>query len=1063
MKLRASIGLVVFALALVLTQSVRVRTQQTNSSSEVDEYRGRAAVAREVLVRVRSGATTGPLHALIDAIDDQPIGSQGWHRIRSASRLVEELIAQLAGRSDVLDVEPNYVVHVDAVPNDPYFSALWGLQNTSVPGADIHAVRAWDISTGSTNNVVGVVDTGVDYTHPDLAANMWSAPTAFSVTVGSGSSSKSISCPAGSHGINAITWTCDPKDDMYHGTHVAGILGAVGNNSVGVTGVNWTTRIMALKFLDSTGSGNVADAVNAIDFAIKTKAYFAAHGGGANVRVLSNSWAGSGFSTALNNEINAAAGANMLFVAAAGNSASNNDTAPTYPASYSQANLIAVAASTSADGLASFSNWGPTSVHIAAPGDAYSTLPNGGYGGLAGTSMATPYVSGAAMLLLSACNLTTTQLRNAILNNVDVLPSLTTPTLLVSSGGRLNADKAIRSCASAPTVSLTAPAPGTSYAAPATITLAANASDPDGISRVEFYQGSTLIGTSTNAPYGGTWTNVTPGTYSLTAKAYDAFGISGVSAPVVVTVTGASAISRHGSAFLDGGAGCSWPSPSSASYTVGSGPNRLLLLAIKQDGGTPSGNATYAGAAMTLLKTGDDGFGQQFYIYALRNPASGANSIQQAWSTFPAHCHWFATDYDGVDQTADPPDGTAGYGRPGALVTAVSATGLSAGTTGDWIWAWGSGFYDSGVSFTAGVTMLQSGSSQYIGDSNASVGSGANAVTLSGSNVDLVYAIALKAAASSGGGGAPVVTLTSPAEGSSFTAPASITLTATASDTNGINRVEFYQGATLIATSTNGRADGTVPYTAPWSGVVAGSYTLTAKAYDAVSPTVVTTSAAVHMSVTGSGGTSAISRHGSAFLDGGGGCSWPSPSSASYMVGSGSNRLLLLAIKQDGGTPSGNATYAGATMTLLKTGDDGYGQQFYIYALRNPASGANSIQQTWSTFPSHCHWFAVDYAGVDQTADPPDGTAGYGRPGSIVPSVSATGLSVGTTGDWVWAWGSGFYDSGVNFTAGVTMLQSGSSQYIGDSNGPVNAGAATVTLSGTNVDLAYAVALKASQ
>jgi hypothetical protein len=599
--------------------------------------------------------------------------------------------------------------------------------------------------------------------------------------------------------------------------------------------------------------------------------------------------------------------------------------------------------------------------------------------------------------------------------------------------------------------------------------LAANASAPNGINRVEFYQGSTLIGTSTTAPYGGSWNAVSAGSYTLTAKAYDTLGVSAVSLPVAVTVTpggggGPSAISRHGSAFLDGGAGCSWPSPSSTSYTVGTGTNRMLLLAIKQDGGTPSGNATYGGAPMTLLKSGDDGYGQQVYIYALRNPASGTNSFQQAWSTFPGHCHWFAADYDGVDQTADPPDGTAGYGRPGGLVSSVSATGLSVGTSGDWLFAWGGGFYDSGVSFTAGVTTLQSGSSQYIGDSNGPVGAGAATVTLSGSNVDLVYAVALKASTSSGGGSGPVVTLTSPTEGASFTAPASIAFAATASDSNGINRVEFYQGTTLLATSTNGRADGTLPYTAPAPIAAAGSYTLTAKAYDAVNTAISTTSGPVHVTVGsgGGGGSSAISRHGSAFLDGGAGCSWPSPSNTLYTVGTGTNRMLLLAIKQDGGTPSGNATYGGAPMTLIKSGDDGYGQQVYIYALRNPASGTNSFQQAWSTYPSHCHWFAADYSGVDQTADPPDGTAGYGRPGGLVSTVSATGLSVGTTGDWLFAWGGGFYDSGVSFTAGVTTLQSGSSQYIGDSNGPVGAGAATVTLSGSNVDLVYAVALKAA-
>ena len=166
---------------------------------------------------------------------------------------MSELIARLRGRSDVLDVEPNYIVQATTtVPNDPMFGNLWGLLNAAHPGADVHVTSAWDIVTGATANVIGVVDSGVDYTHPDLAANMWSAPDDFTITVGG----HGITCLKGSHGFNAILLTCDPKDDYFHGTHVAGTIGAVGNNAYGAVGVNWSTRIMALKFLAANGVGS---------------------------------------------------------------------------------------------------------------------------------------------------------------------------------------------------------------------------------------------------------------------------------------------------------------------------------------------------------------------------------------------------------------------------------------------------------------------------------------------------------------------------------------------------------------------------------------------------------------------------------------------------------------------------------------------------------------------------------------------------------------------------------------------------------------------------------------
>jgi subtilisin family serine protease len=228
-------------------------------------------------------------------------------------------------------------------------------------------------------------------------------------------------------GYNAINRSCDPKDDHYHGTHVSGTIAATGNNGIGVSGVNWTTRIMGLKFLDSSGSGSTSNAIDAIEFAIQVKARFAGAPTPVNVRVLSNSWGGDGFAQALLDEINKANTNDMLFVAAAGNSGANIDSAPQYPASFSAPNMISVAATSIDDSLASFSNWGQARVHLGAPGvNIISTIPGGGYGNLSGTSMAAPHVAGAAMLLLSKCALTTSELKGTLLANVDAIAAAST-------------------------------------------------------------------------------------------------------------------------------------------------------------------------------------------------------------------------------------------------------------------------------------------------------------------------------------------------------------------------------------------------------------------------------------------------------------------------------------------------------------------------------------------------------------------------------------------------------------------------------------------------------------
>ena len=323
------------ALAAVFTAGTTTIAQR--GRARVEWVNGREAVPREVLVKFRQAPQADVLSAIGDqtgAEAIQTIGRAGLRRIRAKALDVPALLRVLANHPDVLYAEPNYIVQAFTEPNDPSFPQLWGLKNigqvvngsAGVAGADIHAAQAWDVSIGSTAQVVAIVDTGIDYTHPDLAANVWSAPAAFTVTIGG----TTITCPAGSHGFNAITLTCNPMDDHNHGTHVSGTIGAAGNNGVGVVGVNWITQLMGIKFLDANGSGTLADAIKGIDFAIQAKRAFAATGG-ANVRVLSNSWGGGGFSQALLDEINAANAEDMLFVAAAGNNGINNDVAADLP------------------------------------------------------------------------------------------------------------------------------------------------------------------------------------------------------------------------------------------------------------------------------------------------------------------------------------------------------------------------------------------------------------------------------------------------------------------------------------------------------------------------------------------------------------------------------------------------------------------------------------------------------------------------------------------------------------------------------------------------------------
>ncbi len=353
---------------------------------------------------------------------------------------VEEMIEDFKSDPNVEYAEPNYIVSIDLIPNDPSFSQLWGLHNTGQGGgtfdADIDAPEAWEMQTGNSGVVIAVIDTGADYTHEDLAANIWANP---GETPSNGIDDDLNGFIDDVRGWDFANNDNNPFDDHGHGTHVSGTIGAVGNNNVGVVGVAWNVSILPLKFLNSAGSGTTAGAISAIEYATLI-----------GVDVMSNSWGGGGFSQALMDAIAAANDAGILFVAAAGNSNVDTDATPHYPSSYNVPNVVAVAATDRNDLKAAFSNFGATSVDLGAPGvSIFSTVPTGvcslcdasGYAFLSGTSMATPHVSGAAAIIKAQFPTTTVaQLKSRLLNSVDALASLNGITV---TGGRLNVFNAL--------------------------------------------------------------------------------------------------------------------------------------------------------------------------------------------------------------------------------------------------------------------------------------------------------------------------------------------------------------------------------------------------------------------------------------------------------------------------------------------------------------------------------------------------------------------------------------------------------------------------------------------
>lgn len=402
----------------------------------------------EIFVRFRPGVSQSEIQSLTarlnDEVEDETESVSGLSLIEDEDgKDPASVVAEYRALPEVEYAEPVFEIHLEeatetfkpVLPNDPRFDEQWALandgQNGGTSGADIKATGAWAETTGSKKVVVAVLDSGVDYTHPDLLNNIWKRPENIK-----GYQDRSLGYVDDATGYDALENDGDPMDENGHGTHCAGIIGAEGGNNEGITGVNWTVQIMPLRFMDANGSGTTKDAIEAINYVIDRRK------AGVNVRIISASWGSTQKSRALEDVIRKAYEAGILFVAASGNSSVDADRQPHYPSSYNVGNVIAVAALDRNDKLTSFSNYGLKSVHIGAPGkDILSTYLKHEFKESSGTSMATPVVAGvAALVLANEPGMSVDELRKHMLESVDKLPDLKTKLV---TGGRINAAKAV--------------------------------------------------------------------------------------------------------------------------------------------------------------------------------------------------------------------------------------------------------------------------------------------------------------------------------------------------------------------------------------------------------------------------------------------------------------------------------------------------------------------------------------------------------------------------------------------------------------------------------------------
>ncbi|HEY3182617.1 MAG TPA: S8 family serine peptidase [Gaiellaceae bacterium] len=476
------------------------------------------AVPGELIVGFKAGAS--------DKEQEKALQKAGvkvkkrWARIKAelgGADDVRHALKVLADDPAVRYAQPNYRVHADALaPADPSWGQLWGLANTGQTvngsagraGADIDLLSAWDVSTGSPAVTVAVIDTGVDFSHPDLgAALQWTNPGELA---GNAVDDDGNGYVDDVHGWDFVNHDADAQDDNQHGTHVTGTIAARAGNGVGVAGIAPGVKVMALKFLDASGSGSDADATSAILYAADEGA-----------QIMSNSWGGADYDQALADAIAYADSKGALFVAAAGNDAADNDSSPHYPSSYGTPNVVSVAATDQNDDKAYFSNFGKQSVDLGAPGvNILSTVPGGGYEYFDGTSMATPHLSGAAALVKSAFpDATAVGIKALLMGTAD--PITASLVEFSRTKARLDAGRAL-ACSGQPQILLEQPVGGFQVAVneglPVTV-IATNCASPGATLTVTAAGQAVEMTPRGDGLYTGTFTPSAAGAVTLTATA----------------------------------------------------------------------------------------------------------------------------------------------------------------------------------------------------------------------------------------------------------------------------------------------------------------------------------------------------------------------------------------------------------------------------------------------------------------------------------------------------------------------------------------------------------------